>query len=113
MTGADERPASPEPVEVELRLFAMVRETVGRKTFRRSYREPPSVRSVLADLEASTPELQGALLDGAGQIQSSVTVVLNGRHISHFDGPETTVDDGDTVGVMPPVSGGGLSGPLD
>lgn len=93
-------------VDLELRLFATVRAAVGEKTLTRNYREPVTVRAVLVDLEDTFPALDGTLLDEEGELRSSVTIVRNGRHIAHFEGLDTTLADGDTLGVMPPVSGG-------
>lgn len=112
MTGprSDGGPDSGESVALELRLFATFREAVGQKTLTRSYHEPVTVRSVVADLEESFPDLDGVLLNDEGDLRSTVTVIRNGRHVAHFDGVDTALADGDTLGVMPPVSGGGGAG---
>jgi len=93
-------------MEVEVRLFAMFREAVGEKRLVREYDATASVRDVLADVEATYPALDGRLLDPTGELPATVSVMRNGRHVAHFDGPETELEDGDAVSVTPPVTGG-------
>lgn len=96
----------PSAVTIELRLFATIRAAIGAKTLIRRYDPPATIGMVLADLEAAYPPLEDSLLEDTDALRSSISVLRNGRHIDHFDGIETVLDDGDVVVVMPPVSGG-------
>lgn len=92
-------------MEVELRFFATVRETVGERTVTRAVEPGTIVRDVLAELEREFPDLDGQLLDGDA-VAPSVTVMCNGTHVTHLDGAETELSDGDQVSITPPVTGG-------
>jgi molybdopterin synthase sulfur carrier subunit len=99
-------PTNRTDMNVELRFFATFREAVGQKTRHREYPEGTTVGDVLADLEADYPDLEGNLLDDAGEIQEMLSILKNGKEVTHLDGPETTLADGDTLSVFPPVAGG-------
>jgi len=90
---------------VELRYFASVREAVGQRTETRDLPAGTTVRDVLAALEDEHPDLDGRLLDDEG-VADSVTVLRNGTHVTHLDGVDTAVADGDRLAVTPPVTGG-------
>lgn len=93
-------------VTLDVKLFATLRDAAGRKTVALSYPAPVTLGTVLADLEAECPGLDGVVLADDGDLRSTVSVVLNGRHVSHLDGVDTSLADGDTLALMPPVSGG-------
>ena len=50
--------------------------------------------------------MEGNLLDGEGQLQPNLNILKNGREVLHMEGPETVMEDGDTLSVFPPVAGG-------
>lgn len=93
-------------MNLELRSFATFREAMGQKTIEREYDEGVSVGDVLADLESEFGELEGRLLDGDGSIQPQLSILKNGRDVTHAQGPETTLEEGDTLSLFPPVAGG-------
>lgn len=90
-------------MELELRFFATFREAVGRKTVHHEYTGDCRVGEVLHDLEEEYPEM--VLFDDGG-IREYISVLKNGRDITHEDGLETVLEDGDTVSIFPPVAGG-------
>ncbi|PSQ20104.1 molybdopterin synthase sulfur carrier subunit [Halobacteriales archaeon QS_9_67_17] len=89
---------------VQLRFFATYRAAVGQKTVERDY-DAGTVGEVLAAIENEWPELAGDILED-GAIRPQLSVLKNGREVTHLDGTETAVADGDTVSVFPPVAGG-------
>lgn len=92
-------------MELDLRFFATFREAVGRKEIDRSFDDDATVGDVLAALEDEYDGLEGQLLaDGA--IRQQLSVLKNGRDVTHQEGTETTLEDGDVVSVFPPVAGG-------
>ena len=65
--------------------------------------------AVLKDLLSSTylpPRAAEAILDNAGNINSSILILKNGRNIRFLRGLLTRLEDGDKVGIFPPVCGG-------
>ena len=94
-------------MRLELKFFATFREAVGSKFLEREYDDGATVGDVLADLEAEYEELSGQLLDD-GDLRSQINVLKNGREVLHMDGPDTALDDGDTLAVFPPVAGGSV-----
>lgn len=93
-------------MDVELRFFANFREAVGQKTLEREYEPEATVGAVLESLEAEFPGLDGSVLDEDGEIQPQLSILKNGRDVVHLDGPDTTLEAGDTLSVFPPVAGG-------
>jgi molybdopterin synthase sulfur carrier subunit len=89
---------------VQLRFFATYRAAVGQKTVERDY-DAGTVGEVLAAIENEWPELAGEILED-GAIRPQLSVLKNGREVTHLDGTETVVADSDTVSVFPPVAGG-------
>jgi molybdopterin synthase sulfur carrier subunit len=92
-------------MQVELRFFATFREAAGSKTVTHEFDDDATVGDVLADLEAEYEGLAGQLLTD-GELRPQINVLKNGREVLHMDGPATTVEDGDTIAVFPPVAGG-------
>lgn len=92
-------------MELELRFFANFREEVGQKTVRREY-DADGVRAgdVLRGIEEDYPDVE--LLEADGTVRDFITVMKNGREITHVDGLETILEDGDTLSIFPPVAGG-------
>ncbi|MFC6903709.1 ubiquitin-like small modifier protein 1 [Halalkalicoccus tibetensis] len=93
-------------MNLELRSFATFREAMGQKTIERDYEEGVTVGEVLADLESEFDGLEGRLLDGDGEIQPQLSILKNGRDVTHAQGPETPLEPGDTLSLFPPVAGG-------
>lgn len=93
-------------MDLELRFFATFREAVGQKTLEREFEDGSTVGEILASLEAEYDGMEGNLLDGEGQLQPNLNILKNGREVLHMEGPETVMEDGDTLSVFPPVAGG-------
>lgn len=93
-------------MNLELRSFATFREAIGQKTIEREYDEGVTIGEVLSDIEGEFGELEGRLLNGSGEIQPQLSILKNGRDVTHEEGPETSLESGDTVSLFPPVAGG-------
>lgn len=93
-------------MELELRTFATFREAVGTKssTYESDGGET-TVGDVLRDLESEYDGLAGQLLED-GDLRPQINVLKNGREVLHLDGLETTLEDGDSLSIFPPVAGG-------
>ncbi|KTG09109.1 molybdopterin synthase sulfur carrier subunit [Haloprofundus marisrubri] len=92
-------------MQLQLRFFATFREAVGQKTIEREYDEGLVVGEVLSALESEFDGLEGQLLEN-GDLKPQINVLKNGREVLHMQGIETTMEDGDTLSVFPPVAGG-------
>jgi molybdopterin synthase sulfur carrier subunit len=91
-------------MELTLRFFANFREVVGQKTIVREYEDVSTVDDVLQALKEEYPDLE--LYDEDGSLRQYISVMRNGRDVIHVDGLETTLEDGTTVSLFPPVAGG-------
>jgi sulfur-carrier protein len=83
-----------QPVTVKIELFAIYQETLGQEEI--SYQFPPNtpVQAVLDRLIAERPQL--------AQWRDVTRFGIN----LEFVAPETIVQDGDEIVLIPPVSGG-------
>ena len=92
-------------MDIELRMFATFREAVGQKTINREFPEGATVEVVLEGLQEEFEDLEGRFFEN-GEIRPQVNVLKNGREVLHLEGLETTLEDGDTISIFPPVAGG-------
>jgi molybdopterin synthase sulfur carrier subunit len=92
-------------MQVELKFFATFREAVGSKTVTREVTEGTTVGELLRSLEGEYEGLGGQLL-ADGDLRPQINVLKNGREVLHMDGVGTSLEDGDTVAIFPPVAGG-------
>ena len=64
-----------------------------------------TVTELLQALEQSQPALSGWILDERGKLRPHINVFINGE----LGRPESALEDGDRVDVIPAISGGALS----
>lgn len=81
-------------MELEIRLFATLKDRTGKDRIRISINEPATVQTLLLAVEDSYPSLAQAL--------PTVLVAVN----KSYADPDAPVKDGDEVALFPPVSGG-------
>lgn len=91
-------------MDFELRFFANFREAAGQKTLHRSYDDVETVGDVLGRVNEEFPEMD--LFEDDGSIREYATIMRNGKDVTHIDGRETPVSDGDVISAFPPVAGG-------
>ena len=87
-------------IDVQVRLFASLRQAVGEAKITRSLPAGATAADLVQGLIAEYPRLPAA----AGAIYASVNRV--------YAGPDTVLQNGDEVGLFPPVSGGQAGRPL-
>ncbi|MFB6233656.1 MAG: ubiquitin-like small modifier protein 1, partial [Haloarculaceae archaeon] len=90
-------------MEIEVRAFATFRQALGQKTLVREFDDAETVGDVLAALSEEYPEMD---LFEDGELREFVSILKEGREVTHLDGLETALEDGDTVSLFPPVAGG-------
>ena len=81
-------------MELEIRLFATLRDRVGHNKISISIVEPADVRDLLAVVAETYPQLAPAL--------PTVLIAVNRA----YAGEDTPIHSGDEVAFFPPVSGG-------
>ncbi|WP_254768661.1 ubiquitin-like small modifier protein 1 [Salinilacihabitans rarus] len=93
-------------MQIECVFFGPFREDVGEKTVHRET-DAQRVGDLLAELESAYPELDGRLVDDAGDDLAEKTVVTKNRtDVRHLDGLDTAVEPGDVFRLVPSVYGG-------
>lgn len=65
-----------------------------------------NVRGTLNTLTAQYPTIGERLYDAQGQVKSHINIFLNNEDIRFLNGLETSVQDGDTVVLLPALAGG-------
>jgi molybdopterin synthase sulfur carrier subunit len=43
---------------------------------------------------------------GSGRVNEHIAVFVNSREIRSLDGPDTKLEDGDVITILPPMAGG-------
>ncbi len=94
-------------VQVECKLFGPFRDDAGVEDVGGEYDPGTTVGALLRDLEAAYPSLDGRLVDEeAGETEGSTVVTVDEKNVTHLDGLDTELDDGDVVRIVPSVYGG-------
>src|SRR5688572_3492007 len=65
-----------------------------------------SVRSTLEELERAYPSLYSNVCDETGAVRRHINVFVNSEHMRDRDGLDTELESGDTIIILPAVSGG-------
>jgi molybdopterin synthase sulfur carrier subunit len=66
----------------------------------------PTVRATLEQLERSYPSLYRNVCDETGAVRQHINVFVNSTHMREREGLETELVSGDTLIILPAVSGG-------
>ncbi|APW98708.1 thiamine biosynthesis protein ThiS [Halobiforma lacisalsi AJ5] len=99
-------------MQLECVFFGPFRDAVGEKTVHHEVEadrdaDRVTVGTLLADLEATYPDLEGELLADDGTATAGDTVVtVDERNVTHLDGLETELDPSSVVRMIPSVYGG-------
>lgn len=91
-------------MEIELKFFATLRETVGERTITREFSDGTTIGTVLDAIVDEYPSLE--IFNEDGDVYDHVNILINGENITFSDGLKTPLADGDSVGIFPPVEGG-------
>ena len=66
----------------------------------------PSVRAALEHIERTYPALYRCVCDETGAVRRHVNVLVNTAHMRDREGLDTALVAGDTITILPAVSGG-------
>jgi sulfur-carrier protein len=83
-----------------LRLRGALKERAGGRSSHEL--DGSTVADLLRALEGAQPEVRGWILDERGEIRPHINVYVNGEQARR----DTAIDAGDTVDVLPAISGG-------
>lgn len=67
-----------------------------------------TVRDAMHDLVARYPDLKSNLYTDAGELRQFVNIYVDDEDIRYLDGPDTALDDGAEVSIVPSIAGGCL-----
>jgi molybdopterin synthase sulfur carrier subunit len=67
---------------------------------------PVNVARVLESLKERWPGVYENWCDEEGRLRGSLSIFVNGEHIRYHNGPETELNDGDEIYVIPMAAGG-------
>ena len=67
-----------------------------------------SVEEALGSLCTQFTELKPNLFDGDGKVRNFINVYLNDDDIRYADGMKSVVKDGDSIQIVPSISGGAV-----
>jgi len=94
-------------MEVEVKLYAMLREIASKKLEKVDLPEKASMRDLIDFLISKYGEEFGTYIyDADKQVRNYLSYMINGVNINSLNGFETTLKDGDVISLLPPVGGG-------
>lgn len=91
-------------MKIQLRSFATFREAIGERSVDREFPDGTTVGDVLRTLDEEYSAFE--VFDEDGNLREYLSILVNGRDITHLEGTETTLEDGDKLSLFPPVAGG-------
>jgi molybdopterin synthase sulfur carrier subunit len=94
----------PSTVAVELFVPEMLRQYCGKA--RTLDVTGPTVRAVLAEIERDYPALYVNVCDETGAVRRHINIFVNDEHMRDVAGLESPLGAGDTMTILPAVSGG-------
>lgn len=91
-------------MKVTVKFFAYLRDIFRGREETIELRSGSSIGDLL-NLLCNSPARREQIFDGT-DLKPQMMVLKNGNHVKHLNGIDTTLDDGDTVVLIPPVGGG-------
>lgn len=91
---------------MKVKVYATLRPIIGGADVPTAIQPGRPVRDLVDEMVARWPDLRAELLDGDGNLQRRIQIMVNGRNIKFLDGLDTALSAGDSVAIFPPVGGG-------
>lgn len=92
---------------MEVKLFANLAEIAGTRSTEVDVGSATTVRDALESIFEEYPDLRAEVLDGDGNPNEHINILVNGTNVLHEDdGLERSVEASDEIAIFPPVSGG-------
>ncbi len=93
-------------MNVSVKFFAQLRDLTGKKMkIEFDLDEGATISHLLEELYRDS-KIKKHMLDEKGQINSDITILLNGREIKFLEGMDTVLNSGDEISIFPLVVGG-------
>lgn len=94
-------------VKVRLRLFTFLREALGKSMVELVFDSEPTVIEVLKAMDNKYGKaFSSHVFDEFGVLYDHINLLINGVSVTSLDGLKTKLKEGDTLAILPPVSGG-------
>ena len=90
-------------VKVDILLYGGLARIAGKK---KVSVDASKLRGALQGLEKFGEEFNQRLFDGRGNPSRFINMYVNGRDVRFLDKLDTVLNEGDTISLMPAVSGG-------
>jgi len=87
---------------VKIRLFASIREHVGKDFIHYTFNENKTISDIFNDI----PKLKDICFNSNGKILNNVNIFLNGEKIDSYSNINIKLNDEDELTIIPPVAGG-------
>jgi molybdopterin synthase sulfur carrier subunit len=65
-----------------------------------------TVRELVDNMETNYSGIKEKLVDETGEIRRYVNIYVNDEDIRFLKGPDTQLEDGDSVSIVPAIAGG-------
>ena len=94
-------------MKVEVKFFTSLREITGKKVDTIQLQNSISVEELLNMLSTKYgKEFTEYIYNKKGDVQSFLSILVNGKNINVLQGLKTQLKEGNIVAVLPPVGGG-------
>jgi MoaD family protein len=93
-----------DPTSVQVYVPRVLRDGCGGAAY--VSLEAATIRDLLQALERAYPKVYVGICDETGRVRRHINVFVNTSHMLDCDGLETVLQSGDTVTLLPAVSGG-------
>jgi len=89
---------------MKVRFFAYIRDYTGTKEI--ECHGCPTLKELLSDLcEKYGGKFRDKVFDGEN-LSGEIIILINGRHVTHYDGINSRLKEEDEISIFPVVAGG-------
>ena len=96
-------------MQISIRYFTTLREIIGKKEEQLTF--PENQKTTITIVLKTLSDKYGKpfieyVYDTDGKIKNTLQLLINGTNISVLEQQETTLQNGNVLAILPPVSGG-------